>query len=49
VVQEFLTLDDVVQEHFWGGLDTFAFSYFLEFYLPMVLFTSIYAVVRPLP
>ena len=35
----------MAQEHFWGGLDTFSFHYFLEFLMPMVVFTSIYAVV----
>jgi len=39
----------VAQEHFWGGLDTFSFHYFLEFMLPMLVFTSIYAVVTTDP
>ncbi|KAJ1493674.1 hypothetical protein T484DRAFT_2695151 [Baffinella frigidus] len=33
-----------VLEHLWGGLDTFAYHSFLEFFMTMVVFTSIYAV-----
>ncbi|KAJ1488673.1 hypothetical protein T484DRAFT_1782443 [Baffinella frigidus] len=33
-----------VLEHFWGELDVFAYSYFLNFFMFMTICTSIYAV-----
>ncbi|KAJ1493666.1 nucleotide cyclase [Baffinella frigidus] len=33
-----------ILEHLWGGLDQFAFSYLLHFFIPMSLIVSIYGV-----
>ncbi|KAJ1480624.1 hypothetical protein T484DRAFT_1810040, partial [Baffinella frigidus] len=33
-----------ILEYFWGGLDVFAFSFFLKFFMLMTLQSSLYAV-----